>query len=60
MMNRIKLFFFILLLGVLFYCKDDSYNYTYSLIISGSSSSNMEDIADYNVNTYFIVNDNNP
>lgn len=40
--------------------KDDIYNYTYSLINSGSSSSNMEDIADYNGNNYVIVNDNNP
>lgn len=60
MKKRSKLFVFILLLGVLFYCKDDIYNYTYSLINSGSSSSNMEDIADYNGNNYVIVNDNNP
>ena len=60
MKKRSKLFVFILLLGVLFYCKDDIYNYTYSLINSGSSSSNMEDIADYNGNSYVIVNDNNP
>ena len=55
-----KLIVLILLLGVLFYCKDDIYNYTYSLINSGSSSSNMEDIVDYNGNSYVIVNDNNP
>ena len=60
MKKRSKLFVLILLLGVLFYCKDDIYNYTYSLINSGSSSSNMEDIADYNGNSYVIVNDNNP
>ena len=36
------------------------FQYTYSLINSGSSSSNMEDIADYNGNSYVIVNDNNP
>lgn len=60
MKKRSKLFVFILLLGVLFYFKDDIYNYTYSLINSGSSSSNMEDIADYNGNSYVIVNDNNP
>ena len=60
MKKRSKLFVFILLLGVLFYFKDDIYNYTYSLINSGSSSSNMEDIADYNGNNYVIVNDNNP
>ena len=60
MKKKGKLFVFILLLGVLFYFKDDIYNYTYSLINSGSSSSNMEDIADYNGNSYVIVNDNNP
>lgn len=60
MKKRSKLIVLILLLGVLFYCKDDIYNYTYSLINSGSSSSNMEDIADYNGNNYVIVNDNNP
>ena len=60
MKKRSKLFVFILLLGVLFCFKDDIYNYTYSLINSGSSSSNMEDIADYNGNSYVIVNDNNP
>lgn len=60
MKKRSKLIVLILLLGVLFYFKDDIYNYTYSLINSGSSSSNMEDIADYNGNNYVIVNDNNP
>ena len=60
MKKRSKLIVLILLLGVLFYCKDDIYNYTYSLINSGSSSSNMEDIADYNGNNYVIVKDNNP
>ena len=60
MKKKGKLIVLILLLGVLFYCKDDIYNYTYSLINSGSSSSNMEDIADYNGNSYVIVNDNNP
>lgn len=60
MKKKGKLIVLILLLGILFYCKDDIYNYTYSLINSGSSSSNMEDIADYNGNSYVIVNDNNP
>ena len=60
MKKKGKLIVLILLLGVLFYCKDDIYNYTYSLINSGSSSSNMEDIVDYNGNSYVIVNDNNP
>lgn len=60
MKKKGKLIVLILLLGVLFYCKDDIYNYTYSLINSGSSSSNMEDIADYNGNSYVFVNDNNP
>lgn len=60
MKKKGKLIVLILLLGVLFYCKDDIYNYTYSLINSGSSSFNMEDIADYNGNSYVIVNDNNP
>ena len=41
MKKRSKLFVFILLLGVLFYFKDDIYNYTYSLINVGSSSSNI-------------------
>ena len=60
MKKKGKLIVLILLLGVLFYFKDDIYNYTYSIINSGSSSSNMEDIADYNGNSYVIVNDNNP
>ena len=60
MKKKGKLIVLILLLGILFYCKDDIYNYTYSLINSGSSSSNVEDIEDYNGNSYVIVNDNNP
>lgn len=61
MKKRSKLIVLILLLGALFYCKDDIYNYTYSLINGDSNnSSNIEDIADYNGNSYVIVNDNIP
>ena len=61
MKKRSKLIVLILLLGALFYCKDDIYNYTYSLINGDSNnSSNIEDITDYNGNSYVIVNDNNP
>lgn len=61
MKKRSKLIVLILLLGALFYCKDDIYNYTYSLINSDSNNnSNIEDIADYNGNSYVIVNDNIP
>ncbi|OLA34025.1 MAG: hypothetical protein BHW38_05545 [Firmicutes bacterium CAG:321_26_22] len=61
MKKRSKLIVLILLLGALFYCKDDIYNYTYSLINGDSNnSSNIEDITDYNGNSYVIVNDNIP
>ena len=61
MKKRSKLIILILLLGTLFYCKDDIYNYTYSLINTDSnSSSNMNEIADYNGNSYVVVNDNIP
>lgn len=61
MKKRSKLIVLILLLGALFYCKDDIYNYTYSLINGDSNnSSNIEDIEDYNGNSYVIVNDNIP
>lgn len=61
MKKRNKLIVLILLLGALFYCKDDIYNYTYSLINGDSNnSSNIEDITDYNGNSYVIVNDNIP
>ena len=39
MKKRSKLFVFILLLGVLFYFKDDIYNYTYSIINTSNEDS---------------------
>lgn len=60
MKKRSKLFVFILLLGVLFYFKDDIYNYTYSIINTSNESYDIENLPDYNGNSYVIVNDNNP
>ena len=60
MKKRSKLFVFILLLGVLFYFKDDIYNYTYSIINTSNESYDIENLPDYNGNSYVIVDDNNP
>ena len=60
MKKRSKLFVFILLLGVLFYFKDDIYNYTYSIINTSNESYDIENLPDYNGNSYVIVNDNIP
>lgn len=60
MKKKGKLFVFILLLGVLFYFKDDIYNYTYSIINTSNESYDIENLPDYNGNSYVIVNDNNP
>ena len=60
MKKKGKLIVLILLLGVLFYCKDDIYNYTYSLINTSNESYDIENLPDYNGNSYVIVNDNNP
>ena len=55
-----KLFVFILLLGVLFYFKDDIYNYTYSIINTSYESYDIENLPEYDGNGYVIVNDNIP
>ena len=60
MKKRSKLFVFILLLGVLFYFKDDIYNYTYSIINTSNESYDIENLPEYDGNSYVIVNDNNP
>ena len=54
------LFVFILLLGVLFYFKDDIYNYTYSIINTSNESYDIENLPEYDGNSYVIVNDNIP
>lgn len=60
MKKRSKLFVFILLLGVLFYFKDDIYNYTYSIINTSNESYDIEYLPEYDGNSYVIVNDNIP
>lgn len=60
MKKRSKLFVFILLLGVLFYFKDDIYNYTYSIINTSNESYDIENLPEYDGNSYVIVNDNIP
>ena len=60
MKKRSKLFVFILLLGVLFYFKDDIYNYTYSIINTSNESYDIENLPEYDGNRYVIVNDNIP
>ena len=60
MKKKGKLIALILLLGVLFYFKDDIYNYTYSIINTSNESYDIENLPDYNGNSYVIVNDNNP
>lgn len=60
MKKRSKLFVFILLLGVLFYFKDDIYNYTYSIINTSNESYDIENLPEYDCNSYVIVNDNIP
>ena len=60
MKKRSKLFVFILLLGVLFYFKDDIYNYTYSIINTSKESYDIENLPEYDGNSYVIVNDNIP
>lgn len=60
MKKRSKLFVFILLLGVLFYFKDDIYNYTYSIINTSNESYDIENLPKYDGNSYVIVNDNIP
>ena len=60
MKKKGKLIVLILLLGVLFYFKDDIYNYTYSIINTSNESYDIENLPDYNGNSYVIVNDNNP
>lgn len=60
MKKRSKLFVFILLLGVLFYFKDDIYNYTYSIINTSNESYDIENLSEYDGNSYVIVNDNIP
>lgn len=60
MKKRGKLFVFILLLGVLFYFKEDIYNYTYSIINTSDESYDIENLPEYDGNSYVIVNDNIP
>ena len=60
MKKRSNLFVFILLLGVLFYFKDDIYNYTYSIINTSNESYDIENLPEYDGNSYVIVNDNIP
>lgn len=60
MKKRSNLFVFILLLGVLFYFKDDIYNYTYSIINASNGSYDIENLPEYDGNSYVIVNDNIP
>lgn len=60
MKKRSKLFVFILLLGVLFYFKEDIYNYTYSIINTSDESYDIENLPEYDGNSYVIVNDNIP
>lgn len=60
MKKRSKLFVFILLLGVLFYFKEDIYNYTYSIINTSNESYDIENLPEYDGNSYVIVNDNIP
>lgn len=60
MKKRSKLFVFILLLGVLFYFKEDIYNYTYSIINTSNESYAIENLPEYDGNSYVIVNDNIP
>ena len=60
MKKRSKLFVFILLLGVLFYFKDDIYNYTYIIINTSNESYDIENLPEYDGNSYVIVNDNIP
>ena len=61
MKKRSKLLILIVLVGVLFYYKDDIYKYTYSLINNGNSESyNINNIPDYSGNSYVIINDNIP
>lgn len=60
MKKRSKLFVFILLLGVLFYFKEDIYNYTYSIINTSNESYDIENLLEYDGNSYVIVNDNIP
>lgn len=57
--NKILILIMAILLGV-FYCyKDDIYKYTYSLI-NNPVSYDIDNIPDYDGNSYVIVNDNNP
>lgn len=60
MKKRSKLFVFILLLGVLFYFKEDIYNYTYSIINTSNESYDIKNLPEYDGNSYVIVNDNIP
>ncbi len=60
MKKRSKLFVFILLLGVLFYFKDDIYNYTYSIINTSNENYDIKNLPEYDGNSYVIVNDNIP
>lgn len=60
MKKRSKLFVFILLLGVLFYFKEDIYNYTYSIINTSNESYDIENLPEYDGNSYVIINDNIP
>ena len=61
MKKRSKLLILIVLVGVLFYYKDDIYKYTYSLINNGNSESyDINNIPQYSGNSYVIINDNIP
>ena len=61
MKKRSKLLVLIVLVGVLFYYKDDIYKYTYSLINNGNSESyDINNIPQYSGNSYVIINDNIP
>ena len=57
--NKILILIMAILLGVFYYYKDDIYKYTYSLI-NNPVSYDIDNIPDYNGNSYVIVNDNNP
>ena len=56
-MKKKNILILILLLGAIFYYKDDIYKYTYSLI---NNNTTILEIEDYNQNSYVIVNDNIP
>ena len=60
MKKKGKLIVLILLLGVLFYFKEDIYNYTYSIINTSNESYDIENLPEYDGNSYVIVNDNIP